>query len=329
MLVFVTGATGFVGGHAVSRLLADGHEVRCLVRDLGPASSNLRAPGIDLFQGDLSNANLLAAGMAGCEALVHLGGVNSHWERRRARYREVNVDGVRNVMTAALQSKLRVAVNIGTALAWGRTETVPFNEETPPGHEKYSDYARSKFLGDRVAWRLHRDSGLPLVSFYPGGVMGPGNSKQTALYFHTILEGKMPGLLFPDARQTCIAVDDVAAMISRALVTPEAIGRKYLGGGETLSTTDLNNLLVELAGAKLPRWRIPDFALHGASVLATKLADVTKREPMLGLARASMRHLAAGCEFDGSRAVRELGITYTPMRETIAAELASYEPRPA
>ncbi len=324
MLVFVTGATGFVGGHTVRRLLADGHELRCLVRDVGRARAALNSPGIELVRGDLSNTAALSEGLAGCDALVHLASVNTHWEPRSAVYRTVNVDGARNVMAAASESKVRVAVNIGTALSWGDASPVPFNEETPVGKDKFSDYARSKHLGDQAAWRIHRESGLPLVSVYPGGVVGPGNVKQTSQYFHTVLEGKLPGVVFAAVPQTYVAVEDVAEIIARVLVTPEAIGRKYLAGSESLTMAELNSLLVELAGAKLPRMKMPDFAMHAASWLATAFADLTKRTPMLGMARGSILHMAAGCSFDGTRATRELGISYTPIRESIAAELAGY-----
>jgi dihydroflavonol-4-reductase len=324
MLVFVTGATGFVGGHTVRRLLADGHELRCLVRDIRKAPPVLNAPGVELVRGDLSNSSALSAAMAGCDALVHLASVNTHWEPRSAVYRAVNVDGARNVMVAAAANKVRVAVNIGTALSWGDASPVPFDEETPVGKDKFSDYARSKHLGDQAAWRMHRDAGLPLVSVYPGGVVGPGNVKQTSQYIHTVLEGKLPGVVFADVPQTYVAVEDVAEIIARVLVTPEAIGRKYLAGNESLTMAELNSLLVDLAGAKLPRMKMPDLAMHAASWLATTFADLTKREPVLGMARGSILHMAAGCSFDGSRAIRELGITYTPIRESIAAELAGY-----
>lgn len=325
MRIFVTGATGFVGGHTVERLLADGHQLHCLVRRPGAAPDRLRQPGITLVPGDLHDAAALKAGMQGCEAVVHLASVNTHWEPHPAIYRAVNVEGVRSVMTAALEAGARVALNVGTALSWGVPPEIPFHEDTPRGPDLFSSYAKSKRVGDQLAWRMHREQGLPLVSVYPGGVVGPGNVKQTSQYFHTVLEGKLPGVVFPDIRQTYVDVGDVAEIIARALETPAAVGRKYLGGNESLSMAEVNALLVELAGAKLPRMRMPDFAMHALSAAATKIADVTKREPMLGMARGSILHMAAGCEFDGSRAIRELGIEYTPIRESIAAEIAGYQ----
>jgi dihydroflavonol-4-reductase len=325
MKVFVTGSTGFVGGHTVDRLAAAGHQLRCLVRRPESAPARLQAPGIELVQGDLGDEEALRAAMAGCDAVVHLASVNTHWEPHPRVYREVNVEGVRKVMTAALDAGVRVALNVGTALSWGKPPHVPFDEDTPRGPDLFSGYAKSKRVGDQVAWRLHAERGLPLVSVYPGGVVGPGNVKQTSQYIHTVLEGKLPGIVFPDIRQTYVHVGDVAEIIARAIETPAAVGRKYLAGNETLSMAELNALLVDLTGVKLPRLRMPGFAMHAISAAATKVADVTKREPVLGMARGSILHMAAGCHFDGSRAERELGITYTPIRESIAAEIAGYE----
>lgn len=324
MRVFVTGSTGFVGGHTVERLLAEGHELRCLVRRPDAAPERLHRPAITLVQGDLADSAALRQGMEGCDALVHLASVNTHWEPHPAVYRAVNVEGVRSVMTAALEAGVRVAVNVGTALSWGEPAEVPFTEDTPRGPDLFSGYAKSKRVGDQLAWRMHAEQGLPLVSVYPGGVVGPGNVKQTSQYIHTVLEGKLPGIVFPDVRQTYVHVGDVAEIFARAIAEPAAIGRKYLAGNESLSMSELNTLLVELTGVKLPRIRMPGFVMHGMSAAATKLADITKREPLLGMARGSIQHMAAGCEFDGSRATREFGITYTPIRESIAAEIAGY-----
>jgi len=325
MDVFVTGGTGFVGGHVVQRLLGEGHRLRCLVRNPARAPAVLSRAGVELVMGDLGNREALAAGMAGCRAVVHLASVNTHWEPHPAIYRAVNVDGLRNVMSEALAAGAAAVVNVGTALSFGKPHDVPFSEESEHGKDLFSSYARSKDLGDRIARRMHREQGLPLVTIYPGGVVGPGNVKQTSQYIHTVLEGKLPGIVFPDVRQTYVHVGDVAEMIARSITMPQAIGRAYLAGNESLSMQELNLLLVELTGVKLPRLRLPGAAMHVASFVATEIADVTKREPMLGMARGSILHMAAGCEFDGSRAIRELGIVYTPIRDSIAAEIAGYE----
>jgi dihydroflavonol-4-reductase len=71
MKIFITGATGFIGSHLVCRLLKEGHELCCLVRDPDRAE-RLRQPGVTLIKGDVTERSTLREGMQGCDWLFHL-----------------------------------------------------------------------------------------------------------------------------------------------------------------------------------------------------------------------------------------------------------------
>jgi dihydroflavonol-4-reductase len=319
--VFITGGTGFIGGHTVSALRAAGHQLRALVRDPANVPPGLRRPEVELARGDVTDETSLRRAAEGCDGVVHLAGVNSHWEADRSVYRAINLEGTRKVMQAALASGASVVVNVGTALVYGKAHERPFTEGSEPGPRLFTSYARSKAAADRVARRMMREHGLPLVTIMPGGVMGPGNVKQTSQYTHAFVNKKLPGVIFPNVVHTYVHVGDVATMIARALVTPAAIGRDYLAGDEPLSTVQMNEMLTRLTGVTIPQRRIPGFAMHLLSQALTAVADVTNRPPPPGLSRGTILTLAAGSHFDGSRARRELGIEYTPIEESLAQEL--------
>jgi hypothetical protein len=59
--------------------------------------------------------------------------------------------------------------------------------------------------------------------------------------------------------------------------------------------------------------------------LLTKVADLTGRPPLLGISTDTMRNLKEGAVFDGSKAERELGISYTAIREALEEEVASHK----
>src|SRR5215210_7193172 len=107
MKVFVTGGTGFIGGHVVRMLRQRGDEVRALVRDpeKGKALSNL---GCELVAGTLTDAPSINDGMEGCDAAIHGAAVYEVGipkSEHRAMY-EANVLGTENVLRAALDAKV-------------------------------------------------------------------------------------------------------------------------------------------------------------------------------------------------------------------------------
>src|SRR5438270_13106392 len=74
MKVFLTGATGFVGGHLLQRLVNENHTVRALVRNIQSASS-INSNNVELVQGDVTQGSGLDAGMKDCDAVIHLVGI--------------------------------------------------------------------------------------------------------------------------------------------------------------------------------------------------------------------------------------------------------------
>ncbi|MGD2148805.1 MAG: NAD-dependent epimerase/dehydratase family protein, partial [Anaerolineae bacterium] len=191
MNVFVTGASGFIGGHVVERLVQRGHEPVCLVR---PTSKTLglETARADLTTGDVTNRDSLSHCMAGCDWVVNLANIYSWWEPDRRIYTRVNVEGTRNIMECALAAGVSKVVHVSTAYVYGRPATSPFVEETPVGPCRPSHYTRSKYEGDLVALQLHQDRGLPLVILYPGTVVGTGDPKAIGRFVRRFLAGRVP-----------------------------------------------------------------------------------------------------------------------------------------
>jgi len=143
MRVFLTGGTGFVGNHTLRRLFEGGHNVRCLVRRTSHMSE-LERLGCEFSLGDVTDKDSVLEGMRGCEWVVHLASVYSYWEPDQGLYRSVNVEGTRNVMEAALEARVQKIVHVSTLVVWGKSEEMPYNEKTPVGPKRFSEYAESK-----------------------------------------------------------------------------------------------------------------------------------------------------------------------------------------
>lgn len=322
MRIFVTGATGFIGSRLAERLREAGHDLVCLVRE-GSDVGSLRRIDATLVQGDVTDRASLDAGMEGCDWMANLANLFEFWVPNREAFHEVNVEGTRNVMEAALDAGVAKVVHVSSAVVFGDAPW-PVSEGTEPGRRVFSRYAWSKREGDRVAWDLLRERGLPLVVVYPGAVIGPDDPKAAGRFLIRVLEGKLPAQVLRDKPFPWVNVRDVAETIARALEMQGDVGESYLAVGETLTFGKISRMLAEVADVKLPRLVMPDVMTMAGAYVATGLSALTRRPPMLDMGLDQMRLMRHGMWADGSKAERELGVRYTPIRATLEEIVERY-----
>lgn len=316
-LVVLTGATGFVGRHVVERLLEQPDlRLRCLVRS-GSDVSRLERCGsrVDLCYGDVTRPESLDPLFEGAWGAINLAGHRDFWSRHRSDYDALNEEGAAHVFRAARRAGVEKAVQVSTPLAFGVPEKIPFDEDSVAGWHP-SDYARSKYRGDQAAWRMHEDEGLPLTIVYLAAVIGAGDPRPT-MEIRRAVDRRLPALVGADTTYTYVYVRDAAEAIVRALLDPGAIGRRYLVGTERATTREYFEMIGDLAGVPSPSFNISESLLIPAARGLEALSGWTGRRPPLPL--DILRTTAAGSLlFDGSRAVEELGMKYTPLRQALA-----------
>jgi nucleoside-diphosphate-sugar epimerase len=172
MRVFLTGGTGLLGSHLAQELRASGHEVVALHRK-GADTLDLEEAECSLAEGDIrSEPDALAPLMKGCSHLVHgaaLVYAGGSWPKVRS----VNVDGTRNVLTAARVAGISRAVHVSSVAVYGNApgpvdEATPIDTPVPP-----SDlYARSKREAEAVARGIEEKRGFPVTIVRPSAVYG-------------------------------------------------------------------------------------------------------------------------------------------------------------
>lgn len=172
MQTFVTGGSGFVGGHLIRRLIGDGHQVTALARS-GEAIDRVRSLGAEPHRGDLSSTAELDEGMTGCEVAFHCAAVvGSHVDAAEAR--RVNVEGTANVVTAARKAGLRRLVHLSTESVLIDGGPLDGVDETHPvpvdGH--LSAYAATKAEAERIVLGAN-GSGLETIAIRPRLIWGP------------------------------------------------------------------------------------------------------------------------------------------------------------
>jgi dihydroflavonol-4-reductase len=321
MKAFLTGATGFVGGHLLDALLAAGAEVRCLVR---PSSSrrNLEGRKVELVEGDLRHPQTLAAGLAGCEALFHCAADYRLYSARPRELYESNVEGTRNILRAAAAAGIERVVYTSSVGALGlRHDGRPADETTPSAlADMVGHYKRSKYLAERVAERF-AENGLPVVIVNPSTPVGDGDLKPTATgrIVLDFLNRRTPA--YVDTGLNLIDVRDVAAGHLLAAEKGQ-VGRKYILGNRNLSLREIFSILSAISGLAAPRLKVPHWLPLSVAAIDTAWARLTGGEPRVAL--EAVRLARHEMYFDSGRAVRELALPQTPVEEALERAVRWY-----
>ena len=151
MKIFVTGGTGFIGRYTTELLSKTNHQVKLLVRKSSNTSS-FKYSNTTFVEGDLKNKESLLKGMQGCDSVINIAGHYTFWEPDKKIYSLVNIEGTRNVLECALDTGIKKVVHVSTAGIYGKPKEEPFNEMSQVGPVQYSEYFRTKFEGDKIAW---------------------------------------------------------------------------------------------------------------------------------------------------------------------------------
>jgi dihydroflavonol-4-reductase len=324
MNIFITGGTGFIGRYTTELLSKTNHQIKLLVRK----SSNtelLKYSNTKFVEGDLKNKDSLLRGMEGCDSVINIAGHYTFWEPDKKVYTDVNIIGTRNVLECALLTRVKKVVHISTAGIYGRPKENPFNEMSQVGPVQYSEYFRTKYEGDKIAWDLFTNKNLPLVVIYPVCVLGAGDTKASGRYIKDLISRKLPATVFSNHTFSFVYVKDVAQAIVNALQKEDNIGQKYLVGNYRCTWKEINKLISEISGISLPILRMPDFLTMLNAYMLTGLANLLKKPPLWGMAVDQMNVMKAGFNVNGTKAERELGIKYTPIRLALEEAINSFK----
>ena len=123
----------------------------------------------------------------------------------------------------------------------------------------------------------------------------------TGQYIRDFIQRRLPATLFEDTQYTYVHVKDVAETIVKVLEKPENIGQKYIIGKHRMSIGQINQLLNEITGAPIPRWRIPGILATVTAAFCTLVANLTKKPPPWGMCSDQIRSMKESIVADGSK----------------------------
>jgi dihydroflavonol-4-reductase len=323
MKIFITGSTGFIGTYLVRRLAKTQHELYCLAREKSETRF-LEEIGVNIIKGDVTDKDSLLKGMEGCNWVAHLASSFVFWLPRKKAFKDVNITGTQNVMESALERGISKVVYVSTAAIYGNAKW-PITEETPLGTERASKYVQTKYEGDLITWDLYEKSKLPLVVIYPSAVVGANDPKACGRYIKNYAEGRMPAQVLTKFNFPFVHVKDVAEAIVRALEKENNIGEKYIVSAANHTWGEINQMISEISGTKLPFLKLPIWMTVMNSYILTGMANLIKKPPLWDMSVDQINLMKQGFKFDGSKVERELGIKYTSVFDGIKEAIESFK----
>jgi dihydroflavonol-4-reductase len=318
MKVLVTGGTGFVGAHSVAALEREGHQVRLLARDVGRVASSL-APldvgDVEHVIGDARDQAAVEAALAGCDAVLHCASVFTWDPKRQHDLVTMNTQMTEVVLSAAASAGLDPIVHVSSYVALDTTGG-PLREDSAV-RSVVPGYSGSKASSEVVARRL-QGSGAPVVTTYPGAVLGPhdpylGESNRLV---RMLASSRWPPAI---GRLSCVDVRDVAA-IHAQLIEPGLGPRRFLATGHDLTSADLARLVGAAAGTRIHPTPVPRPMARAAGWVLDLVGTRTSTTPDGGSGAIDLLLEHPGT--DSRLAQDQLGVVYRPLEDTLRDTVA-------
>ena len=307
MRTLITGATGFVGSRLAEALIERGHDVRGLVRDVDRASA-LRARGVEVVQGDMTDAGSLRRAVDGVEQVFHTAALVGDWPDP-AEIRRVNVQGTRSLVESARDAGVRRIIHFSSLAVYGNRHHRGTDESA--GYRYGDPYTDAKIDSERAVLEAAERGEIEAVSLRPGFVYGPGDRTLVPKILDALSGGKFVFVGDGGKQMNCVYVDDVveAALLAGASAT--ASGRVYnITDGSIPALRDFIGFITEYTGLPMPTRHVPPvIAVPGCytSEYVGHLLRV-KRAPLMNISR--LRFLHYNQHYSIARARAELG--YAP-----------------
>lgn len=251
-MLFITGASGFLGRYLVRAALRKGERVCALVRKTGtdfgvPEES---AGKLQVHVGDLTEPATLEGALAGVSAVVHAAATTSETAPNETLSRRTNVDGTRHLLDAGRKAAVNRWVQISSLSANAANTSV---------------YGRTKFEADQLV----RRSGLRWTILQPGTIFGPGGRGLFAKMVRLTRGLPVVPVLGPGTQtMRPIHADDVADAVLACLVHEATVGQTYaLGSGDVITFNDFLRGMLREQGLRKPLLHVPFWVCFPAARL--------------------------------------------------------------
>ncbi|MBN1872198.1 MAG: NAD-dependent epimerase/dehydratase family protein [Candidatus Omnitrophica bacterium] len=305
MVVFITGATGFIGSHLAQRLYASGYKLRCLARHTSDVSK-LRRINTSIVFADITDKNAVQNALKGVEIVYHNAATVGEWLSRQEAW-SINIKGTRNLLDACLDAQVKRFVHVSSLAVLGMRNH--FN--TPPDAPRVMTgdiYTDTKIESERLVMDYYEKYKLPVVIVRPGFVFGEGDRRFLPRMLNLLKSDKFIFLGKGTNIMDLIYIDNLIDALVQAGIKQKAIGRVYnVTNKDKVTMRDFVYMICDILKIKRPYKSIPfPVAKVLASSLETYSRVLKKKEPPF-LTKARVKVAGLNLDFDISRTIEELG----------------------
>ncbi|MBM7705044.1 SDR family oxidoreductase [Metabacillus iocasae] len=324
----VTGGTGYVASWIIKELLEQGHDVRMTVRNKNQTDKYAHLRGIEkeapgqlfVYEADLLKKGSFDEAVDGSEYVFHtaspffISGIKDAYSDLVKPAKE----GTRNVLESVNKatSVKRVILTSSAVAIFGDNADMKgkaaFTEAdwNETSSEKHQPYSYSKTVAEKEAWEMVKEQNRwDLVTINPTFILGPSLAKRTDSTSISTIRDFLTGTYktgVPHLVNGTVDVRDIAKAQVLAAFTPEASGR-YLTSNEEATLLHMANILERNFPGKykLPKREVPK-------------ALIWLIAPTIGFTREYVsKNVGYAAKFDNSKSIRELGMTYRSLEETL------------
>lgn len=278
MEILVTGGTGKIGKKLIPVLIGSGHRISVLVRNKEKAKEML-PPECRVIIGDITDPNSIQGCCDGIDIVYHLVGISGNErpsEREFARYRKINVEGLRNVVNEA-RGKVKRFIYISSIAAMGIVKEMPISPESVC--RPYNPYQVSKYEAEQLILKEVKDNQFPAIILRPSQVYGVGGEYS----YQNIMKMVKVGFL-PKMREALVShcyIDDLISTLACA-VDKGRCGNIYICTTEkSIGFYESVRLISSMMNRKVVLVPVSRWIVYSITFFIEKICAILKRKPFV------------------------------------------------
>lgn len=314
----MTGANGLLGSNIVRQLAERGIQSRSLVRSNADLLS-MKDCRTEYFYGNITTEEDVVESADGCDYIIHTAAITDQTLPRLDAYLEVNVNGTRNVIKAALKNDVKRLIYVSSTNSIGYGDKLNPGTEGIPAMKPYTEsyYAVSKYRAEQEVFRSIEESGLNAVILNPSFMIGPYDSKPSS--GRVILIGYGSRFVFlPKGGRNFVPAEDVAIGACNA-ISKGRTGEKYLLTNANLSYKEFYDIIDEITGFKRNKILVPSWMVKGIGIIGS-VASSSGRQVLLNYNNA--RILTVRNFYSAEKAIRELDFPQSDIKTAVSKALS-------
>lgn len=294
MIAFLTGGTGFIGSHLAEALIAQGVELRCLVRN---QEKWLGGKDYTRIQGDLHDLDSLKTGMKGCDIAFHVAGIVK--APNALIFERENVQGSENVLRIAQKAGVKKVIMLSSLAAVGPSSGVPLTENSP--YNPVSMYGESKkHMEQMIHAQAKPEDSISIIR--PPAVFGP-REDQIFDFFRASSKGVSP--IIGDGKSTRISIvycsDLVRGILLAAQHKGQGVEPYFISGEQTYTWNHIANITAKALGRKVFKLHVNANYVKKMAVAIEFLAKVIGEYPTLNKEKAKELSLEWTCSVEKAK----------------------------